>query len=79
MRRWKLVVLAVCVTAGCLSLQSSAFASDASVRSAIETSSHQVKENGELTGALKELREDPKTLEKSTGRSPSSIAHCARS
>jgi hypothetical protein len=64
MRRWRLVVLAVCVAVGCFALQSSAFASDASVRSAIETSNHQVKESGELKGSLKELREDPKTLEK---------------
>lgn len=64
MHRWRLVVLTACVAVGCCSLQSSAFASDASVRSAIEASNHQIKESGELQTALKELREDPKTLEK---------------
>lgn len=64
MRRWRLVVPVVCVAVGCFSLQGSAFASDASVRSAIEASNQHVKESGELKEALKELREDPKTLEK---------------
>jgi uncharacterized phage infection (PIP) family protein YhgE len=64
MRRWRLVVLTGCVVTACCSLQGSAFASDASVRTAIEVSRHQVKESGELQEALKELRENPKTLEK---------------
>ncbi len=64
MRRWRLVVVAACIVAGCLSLVSSAVASDASVRSAIKQSAQQVKESGELKDALKELREDPKSLEK---------------
>jgi hypothetical protein len=45
-------------------LTGSAQASDASVRSAIEHSNKQVRESGELKSALKELREDPSSLER---------------
>jgi hypothetical protein len=66
MRGWRMVVLTVCVAVSCFSLQSSAFASNSSVRQAIEASTHQIKESGELKEALSELRDDPKTLEKAS-------------
>ena len=64
MRRWRLTAILLCIATGCLWAAQGALASDASVRSAIESSARQIKESGELQGALKEFREDPKTLEK---------------
>jgi hypothetical protein len=62
-RQLRLVVVAALAVA-CLGAAGSALASDASVRSAIEKSSREVKESGALKQALVELIEEPKTLEK---------------
>jgi hypothetical protein len=59
--RWFVVT---CVLIGSLCVASVAQASDASVRSAIETAGKQAKESPELQGALKEIKSDPKTIAK---------------
>jgi hypothetical protein len=64
MRQWRLTAILLCIATCCLWGAEGALASDSSVRSAIESSARQIKESGELQNALKEFREDPKTLEK---------------
>ncbi len=60
----KLITLTTCVVLGALSAVATAQASDSSVRAAIENSSKQVKESGELQQALKEIKDNPKTVSK---------------
>ncbi len=64
MTRLRLALAVCCVALVGLLTATGAQASDASVRQAIEHSSQQVKESGEVKSALTELREDPKSLEK---------------
>ena len=60
----KLITLSTCVVLGALSAVATAQASDSSVRAAIESSSRQAKESGELQQALKEIKDNPKTITK---------------
>lgn len=64
MRRPTVSIAVTSLFLACAVLAPSASASTASVRESIEHSSKQVKESGELQSALKELKEEPKTLEK---------------
>jgi septal ring factor EnvC (AmiA/AmiB activator) len=60
----RLITTATCVALGALLVVATAQASDSSVRAAIENSSKQVKESGELQQALKEIKDNPKTIAK---------------
>jgi hypothetical protein len=60
----KLLMVMTCIILGALLSVGVAQASDSSVRTAIETSGKQVKESGELQQALKEIKDNPKTIAK---------------
>jgi hypothetical protein len=60
----KLFMVMTCIILGALLSAGAAQASDASVRSAIETSGKQIKESGELQQALTEIKDKPKTIAK---------------
>ena len=60
----KLLMVTTCVVFGALLAAGVAQASDATVRTAIETSGKQIKESGELQTALTEIKDNPKTLAK---------------
>jgi hypothetical protein len=63
MTRLRLIAVAVLAVA-CLGFADTALANDAGVRGAIEKSSREVQESGELKSALAKLQEEPKTIEK---------------
>jgi hypothetical protein len=64
MNRSALFLVVSCLAVSALLGASSALASDASVRTAIEKSSQEVKESGVLRNALAKLSEEPVTLKK---------------
>ena len=64
MRRSPFIVAVCCLALGCFAVAPVASASDSSVRQAIERSSKEAKQSGELASALKTFKEDPKTLAK---------------
>lgn len=64
MAKRKLALAVCCFALIALVSADASLASDASVRSAIEKSSQEVKESGALKSALTELKEEPVTLEK---------------
>jgi hypothetical protein len=61
---YRRLLVVVCVLTGALCLTGVAQASDASVRSAIESANKHAKESPELQGALTELKSDPKSIAK---------------
>jgi hypothetical protein len=64
MTRPKLLLVVSCLVLSALLGASSALASDASIRTAIEKSKQEVKESGVLKSALAKLSEEPLTIKK---------------